>query len=285
MLSWLKTIKQIQINRKALSLIIIPGRVSFSLPFFLKAGIALEGCLVMPLFLFFMATLLYSLEMVRFQSDVYEAMHQVGSKVCFGAYEQAYGQGTAKFTDEEAAGEVKQYLQEQILPFLCVEGESEGVAVSVMQDSHGKGNVEIRTSYVMKPFIRWLPIGNIRIQDVFFGHGFVGYMKDCGLNGEGETEIYVYITPSGSKYHFSENCTYLKIVIRAVPIEESRSLRNGSGEKYYPCEYCGPGGGLVYLTEWGNRYHGKADCSALKRTVYVVPLSEAGGRTACSKCG
>ncbi|MGN0377111.1 MAG: hypothetical protein ACI4ED_05705 [Suilimivivens sp.] len=246
---------------------------------------ALEGCLVFPVFLLFLATLLYSLEMVRFQSDVYEAMHQVGSEACFYAYESLYGKAEIALGNRED-DEIKLYLDEQFLPYLCAEGGSEGVQVTVTQDSHGKGNIEINTSYSMKPFIRWLPIGNIRIQDNFFGHGFVGYTGDGTWAEEEEKEVYVYITPTGSKYHFSEECTYLKIKIEASPAEAVTSLRNGSGEKYYPCEYCDPkGNGLVYFTEWGNRYHGKSDCPSLKRTVYIIPISEVGERTACSKCG
>ena len=61
MLSWSKTINKLQIKIKVLSLINSLRRVSFSSPFYLKAGMALEGCLVLPVFLFFMGTLLYSL--------------------------------------------------------------------------------------------------------------------------------------------------------------------------------------------------------------------------------
>lgn len=260
-------------------------RASFSFSLFLKAGMALEGCLVMPLFFLFAVTLLYSLEMVRFQSDVFEAMHQVGSKICFLAYEKVYEQGTAGLLGENQAEEIKQYLEEQTLPYLCVEGGSNGVFVDTSWDYCGEGNVEIQTSYTMKPFIRWLPIGNIDMSDTFFGHGFVGYREGIE-GGRKDPEIYVYVTPSGSKYHLSQDCTYLKITIRAEAAEEISGLRNGSGEKYYPCETCHPGKhGLVYFTEWGNRYHGKTDCPSLKRTVYLIPLSQAGGRSACSKCG
>lgn len=260
-------------------------RASFSFPLFLKAGMALEGCLVMPLFFLFTVTLLYSLEMVRFQSDAFEAMHQVGSKMCFLAYERVYEQGTAGHFAQTQEEEIKQYLEGQILPYLCVEGGSEGVLVNAAWDSCGDGNMEIRISYAMKPFIRWLPIGDEGMSDVFFGHGFVGYRESGGTAGR-DSESYVYITPSGSKYHFSQECTYLKVNIRAETTEEISGLRNGSGEKYYPCEICHPGRqGLVYFTEWGNRYHGETDCPSLKRTVYLVPLSQVGERSACSKCG
>lgn len=285
MFSFQMTNKQKSNNKKASSLHSFFKRTSFSLPLFLKAGMALEGCLVMPLFLFFMVTLLYSLEIVRFQSDVYEALHQTGNKMCFMAYERAYERGTASHFGEEQKEEIKQYLGKQILPYLCVEGKSDGIFVDVSWNDGGEGNVEIQTFYAVKPFIHWLPIGNEKRGDVFFGHGFVGYRESSG-NAEKDSEVYVYITPSGSKYHLSKECSYLRIAIRAKTAEEVFCLRNESGEKYYPCEICHPGKrGLVYLTEWGNKYHGKADCPSLKRTVYLVPLSAVGERSACSKCG
>ena len=285
MFSFFGIIRKKTNNEKVPSLSSFFRRASFSFPIFLKAGMALEGCLVMPLFFLFMATLLYSLEMVRFQSDAYEAMHQVGSKMCFLAYEEVYGQGTANLFSENHEEEIKQYLGEQTFPYLCVDGGSDGLCVNTLWDDCQQGNVEIQISYAMKPFIRWLPTGDIGISDAFFGHGFVGYRGDSE-NGVRNPEIYVYITPSGSKYHLSQNCTYLKIDIRAESAEEITGIRNKSGEKYVPCEVCHPGKyGLVYLTEWGNKYHGETDCPALRRTVYLVPLSQTGGRSACSKCG
>lgn len=286
MLSFSKTINLIPIRKKALSLINSLKRVSFSSFLYLKAGMALEGCMVLPLFLFFMATLLYGFEMLRFQSDVYEAMHTVGSKVCFYAYESRYGkeENTDVLNKSASSEAVEQYLEEQFLPYLCVEGGKDGVLVKVDFDSYG--NVEINTVYTMKSFINLLPIGDIKIRDRFFAHGFVGYMGEDQGKKEDKAEIYVYITATGTRYHFSEECTYLKVPIKSLSGTAISSLRNNSGEKYYPCERCDPDeNGPVYLTEWGNRYHRKADCPALKRTVYIIPLSEAGNRTACSKCG
>lgn len=283
MLSWFKTIIKHQIKTKALFLIDSLRRVSFSPSCYLKAGMALEGCFVLPLFLFFMGTLLYGLEMVRFQSDAYEAMHQTGSSLCFHAYESKYGKENHVPDLYTASEAVKRYLEGQFLPYLCVEDGKRGVSVDADIDNYG--NIEIHTEYCIKPFIGWLPIGNIKIKDAFFGHGFVGYTGE-GAAENSQGNIFVYITPTGTKYHFSRECTYLKIKISLFPEEAVSSLRNNSGGKYYPCEQCNPKGcSLVYLTEWGNRYHGEADCPALKRTVYMIPLSEAGDRSACSKCG
>ncbi len=81
-------------------------------------------------------------------------------------------------------------------------------------------------------------------------------------------------------------CTYLCVEIEAVKYEQIEDLRNFSGGKYYACERCRPlKAGTVYITSEGRSYHGQADCSSLKRTIYMVPLKEVAEYDPCSKCG
>ncbi|MDE7185028.1 MAG: pilus assembly protein, partial [Lachnospiraceae bacterium] len=106
-----------------------------------------------------------------------------------------------------------------------------------------------------------------------------------GSSQSNEEEI-VYITPEGTVYHRSRGCSYLKLSIAAVDKSFLETQRNHNGEKYYPCGECGASGGsVVYITGYGNRYHATLGCSSLKRTILAVPISETGGRGACSKCG
>ena len=274
MLSFSKAHQNKHIKIKALSLITFIKRVSFLSSLSLKGGMTLEGCLVLPLFLFFMVTLLFSLEIIRFQSDCMDALYQTGNKSCMLAYKEDFREETY----------IRQYLDEQIMPYLCVQGEREGIVITRQEDS--VGNLELQASYSIKSFVPWLPIGTIQVKERFFGHEWVGYRGEGESAWEEKKELYVYVTETGQRYHYSPSCTYLRVVIQAVSGEVIEVLRNSSGEKYYACEVCRPKGkGMVYLTQWGNRYHGEADCSALKRTVYMIPLSQVGIRTPCSKCG
>ena len=94
MLSRFKRIQLCKLNSKIPSLITSEKRrASLSSSFFLKGGMALEGCLVLPLFLFFMSTLLYGMEVVRFQNNAFSSMHRAISKSCFLAYEKYGGSG------------------------------------------------------------------------------------------------------------------------------------------------------------------------------------------------
>lgn len=298
MLSRYKRIQLCKINSKIPSLIMSEKRrASLSSSFFLKGGMALEGCLVLPLFLFFMSTLLYGMEVVRFQNNAFSSMHRAISKSCFLAYEE-YGRSGVRGDSNNFGAKsrksggpegdpcqiVRESLDQEPFPYLCVKGGEAGVAVLAKTDAYE--NISVKINYDIRPFIYLLPIGTLKIEDGMFGHGFTGYVPgNCGKT-EGETEIYVYITENGTRYHLSDQCTYLRVKIQALSSEETENMRNGSGEKYTACERCRPvKGGLVYLTTWGNRYHGESDCSALQRTVYMVPLSEVGDRSACSKCG
>ncbi len=242
---------------------------------------ALEGSMVFPVFLFFIMTILHSLEAVRFQSQVQEALHQTGNKNAFLEYQVKYLGGIK----ENVPKQVKTYLDSQLSPYLCIQGGEEGIYLqdlSVLKE----GKIEYKISYELKPFINWIPIGKIIINDRFFSHGWIGYVNGSEQEKEGETEIYVYITQTGRKYHLLRECTYLCVEIEAVKYEQIEDLRNFSGGKYYACERCRPlKAGTVYITSEGRSYHGQADCSSLKRTIYMVPLKEVAEYDPCSKCG
>ncbi len=104
---------------------------------------------------------------------------------------------------------------------------------------------------------------------------------------EEEKEIWVYVAESGSVYHVTQECSYLRLSIQTVSRDALDELRNASGAKYRACERCRPGKAaeIVYITTQGDRYHDSLTCSGLKRTVKKVRLEEVGGKVPCSRCG
>lgn len=86
---------------------------------------AVEGSLVLPIFLFFMITILLSIEAVRFQSDAQEAMHQSGNQYAFTSYLEKY----ANQPSADIESQVKGYLDDQLYPYLCVSGGRNGVKI------------------------------------------------------------------------------------------------------------------------------------------------------------
>ncbi len=106
---------------------------------------------------------------------------------------------------------------------------------------------------------------------------------DTGIDSEVTDGSYVYITPTGSAYHSSAECPYLKLSIESVATSELASKRNASGGIYYPCK-CYNGSDVAYITTYGTEYHSDLSCSSLKRTIYKVSADSVGDRHACPKC-
>ncbi|MDD6491762.1 MAG: hypothetical protein PUG54_05990 [Firmicutes bacterium] len=240
----------------------------------------LEGCMVLPIFLFFMMTVMLSIETVRFQSHIQEALYQAGNERAFSEYRVKY-QGKTKVNSQE---QIKEYLESQLYPYLCVKGGKEGIRFQDLSVTE-QGKIEYVLSCRIKPFIEWLPIGDVVMNDRFFSHSWIGYSKIESQDGNVVPEIYVYVTRTGSRYHMSYECTHLNVQVHMEEYENLFGLRNQSGGKYYACERCKPlAEGTVYITNDGDCYHGQADCSSLKRTICMIPLSEAAGYSPCSKC-
>ena len=273
-------------------------RASFLFSFLKKTGasLTLEASLVLPIFLFYIMTLLYGLEIIRFESDAFQALSIEITRESFEAYQTKYGglSGASDNTymttmsEKTAIQNVKDYLDMQILPYLCVENSRDGVKVILQENMAGTDNRSLSVTYKLKPFLYLLPIGDITVTDKLVLHDFTGYCKekDAVWDKYGEENIYVFITPYGEKYHFSESCTYLKVKLQPIAAGEVFGYRNLDGEIYRPCEVCGDEESLVvYVTKWGNRYHTKRDCKAIQKNIQRVLLSQTGGRTPCSKCG
>lgn len=255
-------------------------------PFFssvnLKGSMALEGSIVFPIFLFFVTTALLGLEVARLQSNIQQALHQAGNAYAFAGYQMKY----EGLPGVDAKERIMAYLEEQPSFGLCLAGGREGMAIEDLSSVGVNGFVHLQVRYGVKPLIYWLPIGDLRFEDGYFSHGWTGYFGTEHGGSAFVEEDYVYLTKTGSKYHRSRDCVYLNIRIRAVSRGQIHGIRNDSGGKYYACERCAPiGDGMVYLASDGDRYHGRADCPSLKRTVYAVLLSKAKGYGPCGKCG
>ena len=98
-------------------------------------------------------------------------------------------------------------------------------------------------------------------------------------------EVFVYITPNGSVYHLSSNCTHLRLSVKAVTMNQALKIKNNHGEKYRSCSLCiDLPGLLVYVTEEGECYHTERSCSGLKRTIRLVPISQVEQRECCMRC-
>lgn len=247
-----------------------------SIPLSFKGSLSLEASLVMPMFMFFLMTILMGIEIVRLQSNVIEALHQ------------AEGVAFATGSGDMCQSICSEYFSEKDNPYVCVDGRESGLRYSNESSIENDGLIRIKAEYSVKPFINLLPVLNMHTEDRVIGHAFTGYVPiegDSFINALGE---YVYVTRSGSRYHLSANCSYLNLSTRKVLFSDLVNIRNAGGGKYYPCERCHPShSGAVYITDDGASYHSRNDCYSLRRTIRIIPIKEAldNGYSPCSKCG
>lgn len=275
-------------------------------PALLHGSMTVEAALVLPLFIFFFCNILGMLDIIRLQCAMFAAVRETGTKVC----EYAYYLATAEASAEDAGIEIpdvpdgiasfilsETYIRSDVQSYLGEEYMAQspllGDSISFLQSSimNGDDIISIVADYRVEPFIPFIAPDSFGLQTRFVGHAWTGYglndEHEAGDDEEDEDDPIVYITPTGTVYHNSSDCTYLKPRVKQAAAGEIDDLRSTNGSCYYACESCHPSKtGTLYYTPDGNRYHSSASCSRLKRTVNEVHLSEvAGSRHACSKCG
>lgn len=276
-----------------------------SLPASLIGSMTVEAALVLPLFIFFFCNILGMLDIIRLQCAVFAAVRETGTKLCEYSYFLETAKGSAEDAGIDTSGipggisslilsetyvrsDVESYLGEEYMAQSPLLGDS----ISFLQSSILNGNdlIQIVADYRVEPFVPIIAPESFGLQTRFVGHAWTGYELSGSSSKEDEEETddtIVYITPSGTVYHMSADCTYLRPHVKQTSAADIGNQRSSNGSCYYPCESCHPGRlGTVYYTTDGNRYHSSASCSKIKRTIITTHLSEvAGSRRACSKCG
>lgn len=280
----------------------------------LQGSMTVEACLVLPIFLFFMADILSVFDMMRMQSNMMAAVHETGTRLLEDAYllqqkenldllgsgsveENGNGKSTEGGTIAEGAGSVLSLLFSEtrvraeissaVKSNYCVDGKD---TISLIRSdllTDGE-TVDIVADCRLKPVFPF-PGKGIPLRTRFCGHAFTGYVPHgTGDEEEQKTEdILVYVTDYGSVFHRDRNCPYLNPSIESVPVSALRYMRSADGSKYYPCELCHPSAfGTVLISDYGSRYHCDRNCPGIRRGIRTIPLTEAQKQyPPCSKCG
>ncbi len=164
-----------------------------------------------------------------------------------------------------------------------------GKNLAMLAHTAGDGGdelVHLATEQAVEPLYKTMGFDGAETGAFVYVRKWTGYRVSSDVSRE-EEEEYVYITESGTVYHRSRTCRHLRISLKTVDVSSIGDHRNAHGARYTPCEKCcnGQSTGLVFITDKGDKYHNRADCSGLKRTILTVRLSEVGGRGPCSLCG
>lgn len=244
-----------------------------------KAGITVEAALVLPVFLFALLWLPYSLIVMGTQVRIQQALEQSAMEIA------RYGQvGDVLSEDIELpdmpgnlSGSVYgSFRTASILGYENVKNSCIKNGELLVVDKGEDGMVELCANYPVE-----IP---------FFPAARTVWMQQKSRRRawSGRDEDMVYITKTGSVYHLYLDCTYIRHNPRAVSLSAIEKQQNSDGDRYTPCRICckgGVGSGTVYITTEGNHYHSSAACSGICKEVIAIPITEVGDRPLCSRCG
>ena len=242
-----------------------------------NGSITIEAALAVPIFFLAVVSLLYLMEIMALRTSVRCGLQYAG-KIAAG---EAYI--VTAVMPSQLEKDVIHAIGADRLERSIILGGCNGIRCDESRVSLRTGIGKLTASYQIRLPVLLFKVPPIEYREEIRIKVWSGYEKEDFLTDDEET---VYITETGLVYHRDYHCTHLELSIRMVSSAELESLRNNSGGRYYPCGQCvrlGKNG--VYITNTGDRYHSSLSCSGLKRTIYAVPVSEAVGRRACSRCG
>ncbi len=262
---------------------------------------------MLPLFLFFIMTVLSLIDMLYFYGMAEQRLHQIGRKMAI--YAPAAGLATGTFTEVSEAGEGNgdsddvggiavtvlgdQYVKNSFISALTqqelrssgVVGKSEGLNFSYSRIMTEGDMIDLIVSYEIEPRNNFFLLPAYPVLNRCRVRAWTGYdVASDAVTDAGERMV--YITETGTVFHLTKTCTYLDLSIQPVTDGELGGCRNQSGGIYESCDICGDGEtSLYFITDYGECYHTSLTCSGLKRTITQIPISQVGERHACSRCG
>lgn len=286
------------LSKKFLRLMnLFSGKVSLCVSPDNRGSMTVEAAIVLPFFLMVLLLLLSFMEMIRLQNGITMGLREAGMPMSvYGyAYERmkesgdvdlsgmvpniALSYGYAGKKVEDFLG--REYLERAPLPYGA--DSIQYYRSSIMEKDD---RIDLVAFYAAELDFNVIHLPKLRLYSRYYGRAWTGYDLE-GSAKEHPSEINVYVTPKGSVYHMSRYCTHLQLTILSCPASEVEEKRNEGGGRYRPCALCGSSlqMGRVYITTDGDCYHGSIRCPGLKRTIEVIPLSQVGGRSRCSRCG
>jgi len=241
-----------------------------------RGSYTLEAAVILPLMAAFFAAILFFFRVLQVQTQVQEALNYAGRKVACEASTISSEMALRASAEAYFRKELHQYE----LPENYVKGGTRGI--TLLRSDFSESYIDLQADYYIRLPISFFTVKGISISQSSKNHKWIGDREDV------QDEDYVYVTETGTVYHRNRKCSYLDLSIQSANYADLEGLRNKNGHKYYACSECVAKNSrlnLVYITDYGTSYHASLSCSGLKRTIYLIPFSEAGGRSPCSKCG
>lgn len=256
-----------------------------------KGSMTLEAAFVVPLYLFVILSLYSTIDMMRLQGEFQTVLMKAGKEVALYAAGADLLEGLSEQGDtlENVLGICyaqnvffSEFSQEE----LTRRGVKNGAAgVSFWRSGFfaEEDVVDLVLTYELDPMCNFAGFSGFPMANRCRLRAWTGYRI---TEESGEEEQMVYVTEYGTVYHLTRSCSHLSLSITPVLYENLSSCQNNDGADYRFCDSC-PGeiGRTVYITDYGECYHSSLTCGGLRRTIYCIPISEAGDKGACSRCG
>ena len=235
-----------------------------------SASLTVEAALVFPLFLFATVGMLFFFRVLQVEHMTYGALCAAGSRM---SLETGEGEGSLV----KAVGYFYGKLAQKDFSYRYIVSGKAGMR---WRETELSGEyIDLRLQYDCKIPVPLFGQKKVPIAQKVRIKKWTGYQGNAGESGQ---EQWVYVAENGTVYHLTRTCTHLQLSIHSI----GKNAAKQAG--YGPCERCTKeqdDGVGCYITDEGERYHTKLSCSGLKRTVYMVRLSDVGGEKACSRCG
>lgn len=238
-----------------------------------RGSLTLEAALVLPLFLFAVATLLSLFLMMQVQYTVGNALDGAVADTALLRKE------SEKKVENMTKAAFYKELTVQNCPLSRIQFGAAGF--SWKGTKVDEAYIDAQVTYCIKFPISFFGKKTMEVSDGCRMHRWTGRRKE---DGAGDGEEWVFVTPAQKVYHVSRECSHLKLSVKAVGAEKLKQ----EGFNYDPCGHCTKGqkmGATIYITAEGACYHYRLDCSGLKRTIYMIPKKQVGNKKPCSRCG
>lgn len=245
-----------------------------------RGSVAVEACLVVPLFLFFVLAVGELMMLLLAEARIHQSLVEAADYTAQYCYlENKLLENTESGADAiiNTAILTKQFhtcLGDDFYVEKIIQNGKNGIFLSIKSDTKNKKVFSVKAVSFARVSIPVLGDYYLKLFDVVKKKAFVGYDEN-----EEEQDIYVYVTPNQEVYHMNRSCSHL-----SVSFQEKNELQKGN---YTSCSFCGKDkeSGSIYVSKTTNVYHTRKDCSGLKRTVLRVKLEEVGNLSPCQRCG
>ena len=256
----------------------------------LEASMGLEAALVVPLVVFALTALIVLIISLGLQMRVRHVMHESLREVSALPYslgkkkeEVSYpAMKTAAFAALSAS--FYKNISSENIRDSYIEGGTSGIVLDGSRMFAEGADMKTGISYRIKQPFSIFGLGSVRVDQDCDTYAWLG---DSFMKKSHVAEKMVYITPHGTVYHEDRECTYIAPKVFEAALSDIPSKRNASGAKYYECEGCTAKTAItpsiLYITEYGDRYHSDPRCVKIKHEIIEIPISQVGDRRKCSK--